>query len=345
MEPDPWFLYKHMFRSRLFEERVKKLWKEGKISGEMHLGMGEEAIAAGIVTQLQEGDAMALDHRGTPPLVMRGVDLKLLLREFLGHPKGLCGGMGGHMHLFSPELLIASSGIVGTAAPVAAGFALAAQCFRPKKLTLAFFGEGAMNQGMLLESLNLAVVWKLPLFFVCKDNELAISTLSPEVTGGDLIERVAGFGMSIMEVDGTDVEEVWKASQKAMQRIRDGAGPVFLRAHCFHLEGHFLGDPLLRIARNPFKEMGKHLGPSLRAIFSKKGINRSQRLANMVKIFSLIRQTGSSRKERKRDPLRRARQKLSKNKDRLEYAESEVKKEVDEAVKRALSFEGNGRRE
>ena len=240
MEPDLWSLYRQMLRSRRFEEFVKDLWEKGKISGEMHLGIGEEAIAVGVVDHLQEGDAMALDHRGTPPLVARGVDLVVLLREFLGSEDGLCCGMGGHMHLFSPEHLAASSGIVGSSGPVAAGFALAAQCLRPENLAVAFFGEGAMNQGMLVETLNLAVAWKLPLLFVCKDNQWAITTLSHSVTGGNLIDRAKAFGMPAMEIDGTDVEAVWNAAGQGADRARSGNGPTFLLAHCPRLEGHFL---------------------------------------------------------------------------------------------------------
>ena len=240
MEPDLWSLYRQMLRSRRFEEFVKDLWEKGKISGEMHLGIGEEAIAAGVVDHLQEGDAMALDHRGTPPLVARGVDLVLLLREFLGRGNGLCSGMGGHMHLFSPEHLAASSGIVGSSGPVAAGFALAAQSLRPENLAVAFFGEGAMNQGMLVEALNLAVAWKLPVLFVCKDNQWAITTPSHSVTGGNLIDRAKAFGMPAMEIDGTDVEAVWNAAGQGADRARNGNGPTFLLAHCPRLEGHFL---------------------------------------------------------------------------------------------------------
>ena len=109
MSPDLWSLYEMMFKSRTFEEKVRQIWKDGKISGEMHLGLGEEAINAGVVSQLIEGDALALEHRGTAPLLMRGVDLLSLLREFMGKPDGLCGGLGGHMHLFSPEKLAACS--------------------------------------------------------------------------------------------------------------------------------------------------------------------------------------------------------------------------------------------
>ena len=147
MTPNIWSLYSLMLKSRLFEEAIGQLWHDGLISGEMHLGTGEEAIIAGIIDHLREGDAMALDHRGTAPLFMRGVDPILILRELLGYPDGLCAGMGGHMHLFSKDHLSASSGIVGAAGPTAAGFALAAQYLRPKAVALAFFGDAAINQG------------------------------------------------------------------------------------------------------------------------------------------------------------------------------------------------------
>lgn len=103
--PDSWYLYKQMLKCRLFEQEVMRLWKEGSISGEMHLGVGEEAIIVGVVNQLVDGDAMALDHRGTAPMLVRGVDPVLLMREFLGRPDGLCGGKGGHMHLFHRNIL------------------------------------------------------------------------------------------------------------------------------------------------------------------------------------------------------------------------------------------------
>ena len=119
MTPDLWSLYQIMLKSRLFEEAVARIWQAGKISGEMHLGTGEEGIIAGVVDHLCDGDAMALDHRGTAALLIRGVDPELLLKEFLGHSEGLCHGRGGHMHLFSPQHLAASSGIVGASGPAA----------------------------------------------------------------------------------------------------------------------------------------------------------------------------------------------------------------------------------
>ena len=337
MQPDRWSLYRQMLRSRLFEEAVSQLWEEGLISGEMHLGMGEEAIVAGIVTQLQDDDAMALDHRGTPPLLMRGVDPVLLLREFLGRSDGLCAGKGGHMHLFSPQHLAASSGIVGASGPAAAGFALAAHHLRPGTLAVAFFGEGAMNQGMMLESLNLAVVWKLPVLFVCKDNDWAITTPSPSVTGGELVARAEGFGMSATEVDGLDVEAVWDAARQAMERARSGEGPTFLHAYCVHLEGHFLGDPLLRVARQPVKEMAPMAGSLFRAFTSLKGASLRERLDILGDVATRGGKAARGQTAEQDDPLDRARLTLTSDQDRLEILEQEVSQEIRRAVELALS--------
>ena len=247
MSIDLWSLYSLMKRSRLFEEAIMQLWKDGLISGEMHLGTGEEAIIAGIVTQLLPADAVAVDHRGSAAFLMRGVDPVLLLREMLGRSDGLCGGQGGHMHLLSKDHLAASSGIVGAEGPAAVGFALAAQHLRPGSIAVAFFGEAAMNQGMLMESLNLASAWNLPVLFVCKDDGWAITTKTNASTGGRMGERVRGLGVRYIEVDGLDVEQVWHAAQTAIKQVRQGEGPAFLHASCIHLEGHFLGFTLLRI--------------------------------------------------------------------------------------------------
>jgi pyruvate dehydrogenase E1 component alpha subunit len=334
MGPDLWLLYRQMLRSRRFEEAVTDLWGKGKISGEMHLGIGEEAISAGVVDHLRDGDAMALDHRGTPPLVTRGVDLVLLLREFLGRPDGLCCGMGGHMHLFSHEHFAASSGIVGSSGPVAAGFALAAQHLRPGNIAVAFFGDGAMNQGMLLESFNLAVAWKLPVLFVCKDNEWAITTRSQRVTGGNLLDRAKGFGMLALEVDGTDVEAVWNAARQGVEKARKNNGPTFLLAHCIRPEGHFLGYTPLR---KSLESMMGMVGPLLRSLPARKGASPGERIASLGSITSLIGRTVAEKYSKRRDPIYRVRQRLKADKSRLNEIEKEIAKEIQQAVGIALS--------
>ena len=327
-----------MLKSRLFEEAIAQLWHDGLISGEMHLGTGEEAVIAGVVSQLREGDSIALDHRGTAALFMRGVDPVLILREMLGYPDGLCSGKGGHMHLFSKEHLAASSGIVGAEGPAAAGFALAAQYSKSDAAAVAFFGEGAMNQGMLLESLNLTSAWKLPVLFVCKDDNWSITTESEKVTGGDLNARVNGFGIPVDEIDGCDVTAVWEASNSAIKRARSGQGPTFIHARCVHFEGHFLGFQLLRTIREPIKEMPKISVPLIRSLLKPGGASLTQRIAGLKDILeAVIKTLRDPRRDSDNDPVQRTRKTLLTELGRLLELENLVKKEISSILETALS--------
>ena len=340
MPPDLWSLYTIMLKSRLYEEAIATLWNDGLISGEMHLGTGEEAIIAGVVTQLREGDAMALDHRGTAALLMRGVDPILILRELLGYPDGLCGGMGGHMHLFSKEHLTASSGIVGAEGPTAAGFALSAQYSHPGAIAVAFFGEGAMNQGMLMESLNLASVWKLPVLFVCKNDGWSITTQSERMTGGDLSERARGLGIPAVDVDGGNIFEVWEASYAAIDRARSGNGPTFLNARCVHFEGHFLGFQLIRMVRDPFREMPGVVVPLTKSFLNPRGGALRERLAGLKLVLGSVLSTmRDPRRDLANDPLRRARIILQSDAVRLHDLENQVEKEISKMLSTALAEE------
>jgi pyruvate dehydrogenase E1 component alpha subunit len=337
MTPNVWSLYALMLKSRLFEEAIAQLWHDGLISGEMHLGTGEEAIIAGVISHLLEGDAMALDHRGSAALLMRGVDPVLILRELLGYPDGLCGGMGGHMHLLSKEHLAASSGIIGAAGPTAAGFALAAQYLRPGAVAVAFFGDGAMNQGMLMESMNLAYVWNLPVLFVCKDDGWAITTQSEQVTGGALNDRARGLGIPAVEVDGLDVSAVWEAAHEAMENIRSGKGPTFLHARCVHLEGHFLGYQLLRIVRAPFREMPEITVPLTRSFLRPGGANLRERLSGLKTVIATVLSTvRDPRQDQTNDPVSHARAALQSDPARLRELEDQIEKEISNVLASAL---------
>ncbi|MHB0978675.1 MAG: thiamine pyrophosphate-dependent dehydrogenase E1 component subunit alpha [Thermoleophilia bacterium] len=338
MPSDLWSPYSLMLKSRLFEEAIAKLWHDGLISGEMHLGTGEEAIIAGVVAHLHEGDAMALDHRGTAALLMRGVDPVLIVRELLGYSDGLCGGMGGHMHLFSKEHLAASSGIVGAGGPTAAGFALAAQYLRPGAVAVAFFGDGAMNQGMLMESMNLASVWKLPVLFVCKDDGWAIATESDQATGGDLGERARGLGVPVVDVDGGDASAVLEAAGEAIESARSGRGPTFLRARCVHLEGHFLGFQLIRMVRAPLREMPRVAGPLTKSSLRPGGAPLRERLAGLKTVIgALLSTVRDPRRAPANDPLVRARAALRPDPARLQELEDRVEREIGDILVRALA--------
>jgi acetoin:2,6-dichlorophenolindophenol oxidoreductase subunit alpha len=338
MPADLWSLYALMLKSRLFEEAIAKLWHDGLISGEMHLGTGEEAIIAGVVAHLREGDAMALDHRGTASLLMRGVDPVLIVREMLGYRDGLCGGMGGHMHLFSKEHLAASSGIVGAEGPTAAGFALSAQYLRSGAIAVAFFGDGAMNQGMLMESMNLASAWKLPVLFVCKDDGWAITTQSERVTGGDLDERSRGLGMPATRVDGCDVSEVWEAAHSAMESARSGQGPTFLHARCVHFEGHFLGFPLIKIVRDPLRELPEIAIPLTQSLLRLGGAALRQRMAGLKTVIAAVLSTlHDPRRDSAHDPVRRTRTTLQSDAARLQELEGQVEKEIESVLASSLA--------
>jgi len=303
-------LYQGMARARAFEVLIGELWNEGRISGEMHLATGEEAVAAAVTAHLREGDAVALDHRPTAILLLLGVDPVAMVRELLGREDGLCKGCGGHMHMFSRPHLAASSGIVGAAGPLGAGFALAAKRLRAGSVALAFFGEGAVNQGMLLESFNLAAAWNLPLVFVCKDNGWAITTRSESVTGGDLEQRMRGFGLHWLDADGLDAEALHAAAGEAIDRARAGHGPSFLRCRVSRLDGHFLGDQLVGAARRPLTDGRETLTRTTRAALTRGGGGLAERARSVGRMLQLMGRVRGDKQGGTGDPLLRAQETL-----------------------------------
>jgi TPP-dependent pyruvate/acetoin dehydrogenase alpha subunit len=187
-----------------------------------------------------------------------------------------------------------------------------------------------------MEAMNLAVAWNLPVLFVCKDNEWAITTLSDATTGGRLVDRAHGFGMTAVELDGSDVEVVWVAAHEAIDRARHGGGPTFLHAHCTHPEGHLLGDPLLRIARHPLSEVKEMAGPQVKSFTSLKGASLKDRLESVRAITSLIGRTFKEQASKRHDPLEITRQKLKSEAERRQALEVEVTQEVEQIIHAAL---------
>ncbi len=337
-QPDQGELFRQMVRARAFEEVSAELWHRGLISGELHLGIGEEAVYAGVVSHLIDGDGLAADHRPSEPMLIRGTDPELMFLEMLGSEDGLCGGQGGHMHLFNPERLAASDGIVGAAGPLACGFALSSQLGHTSGVSVAFFGEGATNQGMLLEAFNLAVVWKLPVLFVCKDSALAITTRRPESVGGDLVRRARSFGMKASRVDGSDVAAVWRSAGGAIGRARRGRGPSFLLCRVHRPEGHLLGDPLLRAVRDPIGQTGE-LGPPLaRSLSADTGAHVLERLKATSRLGVAIGVAAREAMFARRDPLHRARRGLPEVE--AERIEDEARREIADACEAALAKVG-----
>lgn len=335
--PLPPELYRQMLRARAFEVAVADLWQRGLISGEMHLGTGEEAVAAGVVTHLRDGDGLALAHRCTPPLVVRGVPLVPMLRELLGRSDGLGGGLAGHMHLFSRPHLAGSSGIVGASMPMGAGLALAASRLRPGSMAVAFTGDGALNQGMALETLNLAVAWQLPLVVVCIDNQWAITTRSNEVSGGAPLARAAAFGWTTAAVDGTDAVAVHAEAGRLISRVRRHGAPAFLLATCPRLDGHFLGDPMLRMTRRPLSD-GRETLASVSDAARRPGGALTDRAGGLLRMAGLMLQARTDAgRDSRADPLRRARAAMSDDAATRGRIEREVGEEIEAALDAALA--------
>jgi len=172
---------------------------------------------------------------------------------------------------------------------------------------------------------------------VCKDNEWAITTRSPSVTGGNLLDRAESFGMPAMDVDGSDVEAVWNAAGQGAARARNGDGPTFLLAHCPRMEGHFLGDPLLRIVRKPIQQMKDMTGPLVRSVIAKSGLPLRERVTGLGATISLISQTAKEQLGERHDPLDLTLSRLSKEKSRLDELHKDVDQEITRAVEAALS--------
>jgi pyruvate dehydrogenase E1 component alpha subunit len=233
--------YGSMVRMRRFEEAVGEAVVTGEVHGEMHLGIGQEAVAAALEPLLEDGDAVVSTHRPHLHALAHGVDPVLLLAELLERD-GLCGGKGGHMHLFDPARRFMCTGIVGAGAPIAAGYALAQRREAAGRVTLAVVGDGAMNQGAVFETLNLAALWRLPIVFLCEDNGYGISVRRDDASAGRLVDRGVPFGIPGAACDGTDAAAAYEALAPAFARARAGEGPSMVLASVYRFRGHYEGD-------------------------------------------------------------------------------------------------------
>jgi pyruvate dehydrogenase E1 component alpha subunit len=214
-----------------------------EIHGELHTGIGQEAIAAGLVGSLRADDALCSTHRNHLHAIAKGVDMKAMLAEIFERETGLCGGYGGHMHLMDPKLKFSATGIVGAGVPVALGHAYAARLKNSDSVAVAIIGDGAVNTGAFHEAMNLAGVLQLPMIVVVENNEWAISVpfeaSSPTAT---VAERAPAWAASGVKIDGNNVEKMAEVFQQAVEKARTGGGPSLIEASCYRFRGHFEGD-------------------------------------------------------------------------------------------------------
>jgi len=236
--------YRTMRTIREFEERLHVDFARGDIPGFVHLYAGEEAAATGIMLHLGDGDRIASTHRGHGHCIAKGVDVAQMMMEIYGKKGGACQGKGGSMHIADLDRgMMGANGILGAGAPLACGAALAAKYRKRGEVAISFVGDGASNQGMFLESLNLAAVWNLPAIFVVENNGYAESTSRDYAVAVDsYVDRAAGFGLPGVTVDGTDFFAVCEAAGEVIQRARAGGGPALLECKMIRFFGHFEGD-------------------------------------------------------------------------------------------------------
>ncbi|NMG03404.1 thiamine pyrophosphate-dependent dehydrogenase E1 component subunit alpha [Azoarcus taiwanensis] len=255
------WMYEKMQEIRHYEETMAQVYLEGKlppniqkglafdigsgpVPGEMHLAAGQEPVAVGVCAHLTDHDTVVGTHRPHHFAIAKGVPLDAMTAEMFGKVTGLGKGKGGHMHLFDPQRNFSCSGIIGASLPPACGAGLAAKKLGKDWVAVAFFGEGAANQGSVHESLNLAALWQLPVIFICEDNKWAISVPKDKATSIEWVaDRASAYGMPGIKVEHNDPVAVYEAAGTAVERARRGDGPSLIEVKTDRYLGHFQGDP------------------------------------------------------------------------------------------------------
>lgn len=237
-------MYSTMLLIRRFEEKAEELYMAGKIWGTFHLYIGEEAVATGACFALRPDDYITSTHRGHGHCIAKGADVKKMMAELMGKATGYCYGLGGSMHIADLEGgNLGATGIVGSAIPIAVGAALACKLRKNGRVVLCFFGDGAANTGAFHEAVNMASVFKLPVVFLCENNQYAMSfPVHKAFAIPDIAERARGYGIPGVTVDGMDVLAVYEATKEAAERARSGLGPTLIEARTYRFKGHSKSD-------------------------------------------------------------------------------------------------------
>ena len=236
-------MYRQMVAIRLFEERVNDLYTRALMPGLAHLYIGEEAVAVGVCSTLRRDDYITSTHRGHGHCLAKGASPDRMFAELLGKKPGYCKGKGGSMHIADPDTgNLGANAIVGGSAALATGAAFSSKYLELDRVVVCFFGEGALGQGVLYESMNLAQLWQLPVIYVCENNLYNEYTHFSETTAGDILARPAAFGLAAANVDGQDAERVYETMSPLVDRARRLDGPAFLLCNTYRFRGHHVGD-------------------------------------------------------------------------------------------------------
>jgi acetoin:2,6-dichlorophenolindophenol oxidoreductase subunit alpha len=235
--------YRQMLQIRLFEEQVNQLYLGAKMPGLAHLYIGEEAVAVGVCEALRQDDYITSTHRGHGHCLAKGAAVDKMFAELLGKVAGYCRGKGGSMHIADQNTgNLGANAIVGGSTGIATGAAMSAKMRGSDQVAVCFFGDGALGQGLLYEALNMASLWKLPVIYVCENNQYNEYTDYRETTAGEVTARAHAFGIHTESIDGQDVRIVHATALKLVERARHGDGPSFLQCNTYRFHGHHVGD-------------------------------------------------------------------------------------------------------
>ena len=256
-------LFREMLLIRRFEEKVEERFRAGELPGFLHVAIGQEAVASGVMAALEPDDVIASTHRAHGHTIAKGTHVNAVMAELYGKREGCSGGYGGSMHLYDlAKGNLGANAVVGGGLPAITGAALAFQFRKQPRVAVAFFGDGATNTGTFHESLNLAQLWKVPALFVLEMNAWAESTpMSQHAPIEDFAQRAVAFGMRSIDVDGQNVEDVYEATRKARQHAVSGQGPVFLNIRTYRLVGHYIGDPQVYREKSELEELRETKDP------------------------------------------------------------------------------------
>ena len=238
-------MYEVMLTIRRFEERAAQLYGKGLIGGFCHLYIGQEAVVVGILMTINEKDTVVTTYRDHGHMIARGLDPKKIMAELTGRVDGYSKGKGGSMHMFSKSnSFYGGHGIVGAQAPVGTGIAFAHKYKKDKQICRTYIGDGAMNNGQVFESFNMASIWKLPVLYIIENNQYGMGTAVSKVSAGsDLFKRGEPFGIPGEKVDGMDILKVIKVADKAAKYVRSGKGPYIIEMQTYRYKGHSMSDP------------------------------------------------------------------------------------------------------
>lgn len=252
-------MYTRMLRIRKFELKAAELFAAGKLGGFVHLYAGEEATAVGVCENLSDDDYVTSTHRGHGHVIAKGGEPKYMMAELYGKETGYCKGKGGSMHIAdATKGILGANGIVGAGLPIATGAALSIKLRGSNQVSVCFFGDGASNQGTFHESMNMASVWKLPVVYICENNLYGEFTSQKDHQAiTDVADRAIAYGFPGITVDGNDVLAVYEATNEAIKRAKDGAGPTLIECKTYRLRGHFEGDPQLYRSKEEVEEWAK----------------------------------------------------------------------------------------